>query len=70
MTTEEVRVSFKDSMTVKEASTYLALDEGQLAHLAEQRQVPAVKVDGQWLFSRKSLQKWQALQARRASRSS
>jgi excisionase family DNA binding protein len=61
-------VSFKDAMTVSEASTYLALDEGILARLAEQRQVPAVKVGDQWLFSRKSLQKWQTLQARRATR--
>jgi excisionase family DNA binding protein len=65
----EVAVSFKDAMTVKEASTYLSLDEGRLADLAEQRQIPAVKVDGQWLFSRKSLQKWQTLQARRVGRS-
>ncbi|HEV8672477.1 MAG TPA: helix-turn-helix domain-containing protein [Methylomirabilota bacterium] len=56
-------------MTVKEASTFLALDEGTLARMAEARQIPAVKVENQWLFSKKSLQKWQTLQARRAGRS-
>ena len=52
-------------MTVKEASTYLALDETTLARRAEARQIPAVKVENQWVFSKKSLQKWQHLQARR-----
>jgi len=56
-------------MTVKEASSYLALDEGTLARLAEARQIPAVKVEDQWVFSRKSLQKWQRLQHRRPARS-
>lgn len=53
-------------MTVKEASTYLALEEGTIARLAEERRIPAARVDGQWIFSRKSLQKWQRLEARRA----
>ena len=55
-------MTLKDPMTVKEASSYLALDEGTLARLAEARQIPAVKVEDQWVFSRKSLQKWQRLQ--------
>ncbi len=62
-------MTVKDAMTVKEASTYLALDEATLARLAEARQIPAVKVENQWLFSKKSLQKWQRLQTRRGARS-
>ena len=58
-----------DAMTVKEASTFLSLDEATLARLAEARQIPAVKVENEWLFSKKSLQKWQHLQTRRGSRS-
>jgi excisionase family DNA binding protein len=61
-------VTFNDAMTVKEASAYLALDEAALARMAEDRQIPAVKVENQWVFSRKSLQKWQRLQARRNTR--
>jgi excisionase family DNA binding protein len=61
-------VTFKDAMTVKEASTYLALDESTVARLAEARQIPAVKVADEWVFSRKSLQKWQRLEARRTGR--
>ncbi|MBI3458536.1 MAG: helix-turn-helix domain-containing protein [Candidatus Rokubacteria bacterium] len=60
-------MTFKDAMTVEEASAYLALDEATLARMAEARQIPAVKVDKQWVFSRKSLQKWQRLQARRTA---
>jgi excisionase family DNA binding protein len=61
-------VTFKDAMTVKEASSYLALDEGTVARMAEARQIPAVKVEEQWVFSRKSLQKWQRLRERRSWR--
>jgi excisionase family DNA binding protein len=60
-------VTVKDAMTVKEASTFLALDEATVARLAEARQIPAVQVENQWVFSKKSLQKWQRLQARRST---
>ena len=63
----EVTVTFKDAITVKEASQLLALDEVTLAHLAEDRQLPGVKVEKQWVFSRKSLQKWQRLRERRGA---
>jgi excisionase family DNA binding protein len=62
-------VRFKDAMTVKEVSSYLALDEATVAQMAESRQIPAVKVEEQWLFSRKSLQKWQWLRTSRGARS-
>ena len=61
-------MTFKDAMTVKEVSTYLALDEDTVARMAEARQIPAVKVEDQWVFSRKSLQKWQRLRDRRGAR--
>ncbi len=61
-------MTFKDAMTVKEASSYLAMDEGTVARMAEARQIPAVKVEEQWVFSRKSLQKWQRLRERRSWR--
>ena len=56
-------MTVKDPMSMKEASTYLALDEITLAHLAEDRQVPAIRIENQWVFSRKSLQKWRRLRA-------
>ena len=61
-------MTLKDPMSTQEASAYLALDESTVTRLAEARQIPAVKVEQGWVFSRKSLQKWQRLQARRASR--
>ncbi len=61
-------MTFKDAMTVTEASKFLSLDEGTLAQMAEERRIPAIKLHGQWVFSRKSLQKWQRQEARRASR--
>ena len=60
-------MTVKDAMTVKEASTFLALDEATVARLAEARQIPAVQVENQWVFSKKSLQKWQRLRARRST---
>ena len=58
----------KDPMTMTEASRFLAVDEITLMHLAEDRQVPALRVSGQWVFSRKSLQKWQVQRTRSASK--
>jgi excisionase family DNA binding protein len=62
-----VQVPVKDPMTVEEAARFLAVDEITLVHLAEDRQVPAIKVGDQWTFSRKSLQKWQKLRARQGA---
>ena len=48
----------KDTMTVKEASTYLSMDAEALKRLAAERRIPALEHDGQWLFSKKSIDKW------------
>ena len=58
----------RDAVDLKEAASLVAMDEVTLAHLAEDRQVPAIKVGDRWMFSRKSLQKWQVLRARQTSR--
>ena len=50
----------KDTMTVAEASTYLCMDAVTLERLAVERRIPALEQDGQWLFSRKSVDKWRA----------
>lgn len=47
-------------MTVKEASAYLAMDEQAVETMAAERKIPAIEVDGQWLFSRKSIDKWRS----------
>jgi excisionase family DNA binding protein len=52
----------KDVMTVQEASEYLAMEEGALARLAAERRIPSLEHDGQWLFSRKSIDKWRGRQ--------
>lgn len=48
----------KDTMTVKEASTYLSMDAEALKRLAVERRIPALEHEGQWLFSKKSIDKW------------
>jgi excisionase family DNA binding protein len=50
----------KDTMTVKEASTYLSMDAETLQRLATERRIPALEHEGQWLFSKKSIDKWRA----------
>ena len=50
----------KDTMTVKEASTYLSMDAEMLKRMAAERRIPALEQDGQWVFSRKSIDKWRA----------
>ncbi|HZE35525.1 MAG TPA: helix-turn-helix domain-containing protein [Candidatus Eisenbacteria bacterium] len=48
----------KDTMTVTEASTYLSMDAEALKLLAVERRIPAIEHEGQWLFSKKSIDKW------------
>ncbi len=55
----------KDMLSLKEASTYLGMDERTLASLASERRIPSVQLDGAWIFSRKSIDKWRSLQVRR-----
>jgi excisionase family DNA binding protein len=52
----------KDTMTVAEASRYLAMDEQAVSRLAAERRIPAIERDGQWLFSKKSIDKWRLRQ--------
>jgi hypothetical protein len=58
-------VTPKDVMTVKEASTYLAMDEATLTLLATQRRIPCLQVNGAWMFSKKSIDKWRSQADRR-----
>ena len=48
----------KDTMTVTEASTYLSMDAETLKRMATERRIPALEHDGQWVFSKKSIDKW------------
>jgi excisionase family DNA binding protein len=57
-------VTPKDALTLKEASTYLAMDEQTLASLARERRIPSLQVDGHWVFSKKSIDKWRSQQTR------
>ena len=50
----------KDVMTMKEAAVYLAIDEATLTTLASQRRIPCLEMDGTWVFSRKSIDKWRS----------
>ncbi|OLE38072.1 MAG: hypothetical protein AUG00_06540 [Candidatus Rokubacteria bacterium 13_1_20CM_2_70_7] len=55
----------KDVMTMEEASGYLAMDEATLTRLATQRQIPCLEVNGSWVFSKKSIDKWRSQRDRR-----
>lgn len=52
----------KDAMTVSEASAYLALDAETLTRMASERSIPCLKVEGGWVFSKKSIDKWRRQQ--------
>jgi excisionase family DNA binding protein len=55
----------KDTMDVKEAARYLAMDERTVAQMAIDRLIPAVEHEGKWLFSKKSIDKWRGRAAAR-----
>ena len=48
----------KDVLSLKEASTYLSMDEATLTMLATERRIPCLELDGDWVFSKKSIDKW------------
>lgn len=48
----------KDAMTVSEASAYLAVDAETLTQMASERSIPCLEVEGEWRFSKKSIDKW------------
>ena len=52
----------KDTMTIKEASQYLAMDEQTVARMATERRIPALQHNGQWVLSKKSIDKWKTRQ--------
>ena len=56
----------KNTMDVKEASRYLAMDEQTVVQMAVERRIPALEHNGKWLFSKKSIDKWRSQQSRRA----
>lgn len=60
-------VTPRDILSVTEASRYLAMDEDQLALLAKERRIPALELDGAWVFSKKSIDKWRLQQQARRS---
>jgi len=52
-------------LNLKEASNYLAIEEGKLASLADERRIPSVQLNGAWVFSKKSIDKWRSQQTSR-----
>jgi hypothetical protein len=59
-------VNPKDVMSVKEASVYLAMDERALSVMAAERRIPCLELNGHWVFSKKSIDKWRQRETRRA----
>ncbi|HTK91047.1 MAG TPA: helix-turn-helix domain-containing protein [Verrucomicrobiae bacterium] len=52
----------KDTMSIQEASQYLAMDEQTVTRMASERRIPCLQHEGKWLFSKKSIDKWKARQ--------
>jgi hypothetical protein len=59
-------VNPKDVMSVKEASVYLAMDERALSVMAAERRIPCLELNGSWVFSKKSIDKWRQRKSQRA----
>jgi hypothetical protein len=62
---DPARVLPKDMLSAKEASAYLSMDEATLTRMAAERRIPSMEVDGVWVFSKKSIDKWRRQQEQR-----
>lgn len=51
-----------DTLSLKEASMYLSMDEAKLSALAAERRIPCHEHNGSWVFSKKSIDKWRGQQ--------
>lgn len=51
-----------DTLSLKEASMYLSMDEAKLSALAAERRIPCLEQNGSWVFSKKSIDKWRGQQ--------
>ena len=48
----------KDVLDLRETAKYLGIDESSLRVLASERRIPCLPLDGSWVFSKKSIDKW------------
>jgi hypothetical protein len=60
-------VTPKDVLSLEEASRYLAMDQSALSVMAAERRIPCLELNGDWVFSKKSIDKWRSQQAIRKS---
>lgn len=44
--------------TIKEVTAYLRLTEEQVVNLAKQNKIPALEIDGKWVFPKKKVNEW------------
>ena len=56
----------KDVLSLEEASAYLLIDKASLTVLAVERRIPCLELNGAWMFSKKSIDKWRHQKARAA----
>ena len=56
----------KDVLDLRETAKYLGIDESSLKVMASERRIPCLLLDGGWVFSKKSLDKWKSQQTLRA----
>ena len=50
----------KDVLSLEEASRYLAIDQSALSAMAAERRIPCLELNGGWVFSKKSIDKWRS----------
>jgi excisionase family DNA binding protein len=50
-------------MTLREAASYLRINQGALEHLAHEGEIPALLIDGRWRFPKANLDEWLTMQA-------
>jgi excisionase family DNA binding protein len=51
-------IQLQDVLTLTEAASYLRVSEEELLRLAEQRDIPAQRIGGEWRFLKRALGLW------------
>jgi len=56
-------VTPKDVLSLEDASRSLAMEQSALQVMAAERRIPCLELNGGWVFSKKSIDKWRSQQA-------
>lgn len=64
MTIRSVRDRLPDVMSITQTAICLGMDEGEVASLINNQEIPAVQIGEQWCIVRRTLMRWMTMKSK------